>query len=96
MSNGRLEPISDDDVDFVVTTLRHMVCAIVDDEKAVRISHTISKLRINLVLEVEVAKQDMAFVMGVQGRNAEAIKTIMKCVDRKLRVDISVSFTERK
>ena len=37
------------------------------------------------VLEVSVAKSDMGLIIGKQGRNAQAIRTILNAVSAKIR-----------
>lgn len=89
-------PIATEDVEAIVEVLETMVCAIVDNEEAVEVTTVLAPSGTSLILEVRVAERDMSFVMGQQGRNAEAIKTIINAMCKKLRVAFMLNIVERK
>ena len=57
--------------------------ALVDQPEKVSVTEIES--RNTNVLELSVAKSDMGKIIGKQGRNAKAIRTILSAASRKLR-----------
>jgi predicted RNA-binding protein YlqC (UPF0109 family) len=63
--------------------IKYIVQAMVDHPEQVEVSE-VEGNRI-LVLELKVAKEDMGKIIGKQGRNAQAIRTILSAAAGKLR-----------
>ena len=63
--------------------IREIVQALVDQPELVSISEIVGDH--TNVLELKVAKSDMGKVIGKQGRNAQAIRTIMSAAAGKTR-----------
>ena len=61
--------------------IKHIVQALVDHPEQVAISEVEGKQI--TVLEVKVAKEDLGKVIGKQGRNAKAIRTILNAASAK-------------
>lgn len=61
--------------------IRHIIQALVDHPEQVAISEVEGKQI--TVLEVKVAKEDLGKVIGKQGRNAKAIRTILNAASAK-------------
>ena len=63
--------------------IKEIVKALVDQPERVVVSE-IEGDRTN-VLELSVAKSDMGMVIGKQGRNAQALRTILNAASAKIR-----------
>lgn len=63
--------------------IREIVQALVDQPEIVSVSEIVGE-KTN-VLEVKVAKSDMGKVIDKQGRNAQAIRTILSAASGKTR-----------
>ena len=61
--------------------IKHIIQALVDHPEQVAISEVEGKQI--TVLEVKVAKEDLGKVIGKQGRNAKAIRTILNAASAK-------------
>ena len=61
--------------------IKHIIQALVDYPEQVAISEVEGKQI--TVLEVKVAKEDLGKVIGKQGRNAKAIRTILNAASAK-------------
>lgn len=72
--------------------IHYIVCAIVDSPEDVSIS-VIEGGQIS-VLELTVAKDDLGKVIGKQGRNAQAIRTILNSVSAKIRKRVVLEIIE--
>lgn len=95
MTKGH-QSISQRNVDDLVDLMEMMVRGLVDIEDAVQVRPTVSASNTSMILEVTVAPRDMPFVMGKEGRNVEAIKTIMHAMCTKLGVDCHINVVEHK
>jgi uncharacterized protein len=60
-----------------------IACALVDQPDSVSVSEIIGTH--SLILELMVAKEDLGKIIGKQGRNAAAIRTIINAVSAKTR-----------
>ncbi|MFZ5569718.1 MAG: KH domain-containing protein [Thermodesulfobacteriota bacterium] len=63
--------------------IEYIVKALVDNPDQVEIS--VIEGKETLVLELKVAKEDIGKVIGKQGRNAKALRTILDAVSAKAR-----------
>ncbi len=63
--------------------VEYIVKALVDNPDQVEIS--VIEGKETLVLELKVAKEDIGKVIGKQGRNAKALRTILDAVSAKAR-----------
>ena len=63
--------------------IREIVQALVDQPENVSVSEIVGEN--TNVLEVKVAKSDMGKVIGKQGRNAQAIRTILSAASGRSR-----------
>jgi len=63
--------------------IKYIVRALVDHPEQIEISEITSKQV--TILELKVAKEDMGKVIGKQGRNARAIRTILSAASAKLK-----------
>ena len=63
--------------------IKEIVQALVDQPEIVSVSEIVGEN--TNVLEVKVAKSDMGKVIGKQGRNAQAIRTILSAASGKNR-----------
>ncbi|HEA66383.1 MAG TPA: KH domain-containing protein, partial [Desulfobacterales bacterium] len=61
----------------------YIVRALVDHPEQIEISETTGKQV--TILELKVAKADMGKIIGKQGRNARAMRTILSAVSAKLK-----------
>jgi uncharacterized protein len=66
----------------LVGVIKHVICAIVDapEEVAISVHHGEQ----TTVLYISCKKEDLGKVIGKQGRNATAVRTILTCVSTKL------------
>lgn len=72
--------------------LRAMVTGLVDDESAVTV--TASSTGGCLVLTVATSAEDAGKVIGRQGRNARALRTIVSAAAAKMRLRCEVNLTD--
>ena len=63
--------------------IKDIVQALVDQPDQVSVSEIVSEN--TTVLELKVAKSDMGKVIGKQGRNAQALRTILNAASGKTR-----------
>ena len=62
---------------------KRMIQALVDHPEQIVISEVEGKQV--TVLEIQVAKEDLGKIIGKQGRNAKAIRTILNAASAKLK-----------
>ena len=72
--------------------LKRIVQALVDHPEQVVISAIEGKQ--SLVLEIKVAKEDMGKIIGKQGRNAQAMRTILSAASGKTKKRITLEIIE--
>lgn len=72
--------------------LKFLVCALVDDEKAVEVETEEDDGAITY--RVKVASQDIGKVIGKNGKTATSIRTIMKSVTAKTHKKVFVKFED--
>jgi len=72
--------------------IKRIVQAMVDDPEQIEISE-IEGNRVS-VLELKVAKADIGKIIGKQGRNALAIRTILNAASGKLRKRVMLEILE--
>ena len=63
--------------------IQHIVCAMVDRPEDVRVSEVAGNQM--TVYELNVAKEDLGKVIGKQGQNAKAIRTILNAASARDR-----------
>jgi len=63
--------------------ISYIVRAIVDNPEQVRITEV--ETEHTVLIELRVAESDMGLVIGKQGRNAQAIRTILSAASGKTR-----------
>jgi uncharacterized protein len=63
--------------------VQKIVRALVDNPDEVRIEEISSGQ--TLIIELSVAKEDLGKVIGKQGRNADALRTIINCASVKIK-----------
>ncbi len=66
--------------------------ALVDNSDQVSVNEV--KGRQVTVLELSVAKEDLGKVIGKQGRNAQAIRTILSSASAKLKMNVVLEIIE--
>ena len=66
--------------------------ALVDNPEQVKVNEI--EAAHTTVLELSVAKEDLGKVIGKQGRNAQAIRTILNCASAKLKIRIVLEIVE--
>ena len=66
--------------------------ALVDNPEQVKVNEV--KGRSTTVLELSVAKEDLGKVIGKQGRNAQAVRTILSSAAGKLRKNVVMEIIE--
>jgi uncharacterized protein len=66
--------------------------ALVDNPEQVKVNEV--KGRSTTVLELSVAKEDLGKVIGKQGRNAQAIRTLLSSSAGKLRKNVVLEIIE--
>ncbi len=77
--------------DILETIILHLV----EKKDEVQITETTNPENDKYVsFEVSVAKEDMGRIIGRQGKNARAIRTVMKSVGAKERKKVNIEFTE--
>jgi hypothetical protein len=72
--------------------IQYIVRAIVDNPDEVSISEIEGGQ--TTVLELKVAKSDLGKVIGKQGRNAQAIRTILSAVSAKIKKRVVLEIIE--
>ena len=72
--------------------IEYIARAIVDDPDAVSVSEIEGGQ--TTVLELKVAKSDLGKVIGKQGRNAQAIRTILSAVSAKIKKRVVLEIIE--
>jgi predicted RNA-binding protein YlqC (UPF0109 family) len=72
--------------------IQHIVRAIVDNPDDVSVS--VIEGGQTTVLELKVAKSDLGKVIGKQGRNAQAIRTILGAVSAKIKKRVVLEIIE--
>ena len=77
--------------DILETIVKHLV----ENQDAVKITEVTKPENENLIeFKVNVAKEDMGKIIGKQGKNARAIRTVMKAVAAKERKKVDIEFAE--
>lgn len=77
--------------DILETIVKHLV----ENQDAVKITEVTKPENENLIeFKVNVAKEDMGKIIGKQGKNARAIRTVMKSVATKERKKVDIEFAE--
>lgn len=77
--------------DILETIVKHLV----ENQDAVKITEVTKPENENLIeFKVNVAKEDMGKIIGKQGKNARAIRTVMKSVTAKERKKVDIEFAE--
>ena len=77
--------------DILETIVKHLV----ENQDAVKITEVTKPENENLIeFKVNVAKEDMGKIIGKQGKNARAIRTVMKSVASKERKKVDIEFAE--
>ena len=77
--------------DILETIVKHLV----ENQDAVKITETTdSENEKTVKFTVNVAKEDMGKIIGKQGKNARAIRTVMKSVAAKERKKVDIEFDE--
>jgi predicted RNA-binding protein YlqC (UPF0109 family) len=66
--------------------------AMVDNDDAVSVTEIIGNQ--TTVLELKVAKDDLGKVIGKQGRNAQAMRTILSAVSAKIKKRVVLEIVE--
>jgi predicted RNA-binding protein YlqC (UPF0109 family) len=84
----------DDDVAGATATdvLEYLVRALVDDPDAVEVD--VSDGRRGMSMSVSVASGDMGRVIGRRGRNANAIRTLVRAAAVQDGVEVDVDFVD--
>lgn len=72
--------------------IQYIVRAIVDNPEEVSVSEIEGGQ--TTVLELKVAKSDLGKVIGKQGRNAQAIRTILSAVSAKIKKRVVLEIIE--
>jgi predicted RNA-binding protein YlqC (UPF0109 family) len=72
--------------------IHHIAQAMVDNPGEVSVSEI--KGNQTTVLELKVAKTDLGKVIGKQGRNAQAIRTILSAVSAKIKKRVVLEIIE--
>jgi predicted RNA-binding protein YlqC (UPF0109 family) len=72
--------------------IQYIVRAIVDNPDEVSVSEIEGGQ--TTVLELKVAKSDLGKVIGKQGRNAQAIRTILSAVSAKIKKRVVLEIIE--
>ena len=77
--------------DILETIVKHLV----ENQDAVKITEATDSENEKIVkFKVTVAKEDMGRIIGKQGKNARAIRTVMKSVAAKERKKVDIEFDE--
>jgi uncharacterized protein len=78
---------------MILKELVHNIAkAMVDNDDAVLVTEIIGNQ--TTVLELKVAKDDLGKVIGKQGRNAQAIRTILGAVSAKIKKRVVLEIVE--
>lgn len=72
--------------------LESIILNMVDNKESVSIEENIDGE--NIVYKVKVSREDMGRVIGRQGRNAKAIRTLMKSLGAKEKKRITIEFID--
>lgn len=72
--------------------LETMIKTIVDDKENVSINQ-VEKEKLT-IFEVKVSKEDMGKVIGKDGKNAKAIRTILRAIGNKEQKRVTVEFID--
>jgi predicted RNA-binding protein YlqC (UPF0109 family) len=75
---------NNEDRSVLLTLVKSMVCALVDNESEVDVKEIAGKH--NVVWEVTVADDDMALAIGKDGAHVKAMRTILTAACRKMGV----------
>lgn len=77
--------------DILETIVKHLV----ENQDAVKITEATDFENEKIVkFTVNVAKEDMGKIIGKQGKNERAIRTVMKSVAAKERKKVDIEFAE--
>jgi uncharacterized protein len=76
------------DVEF----LEHIVKAIVDSPDKVKIERKVDERGVLLILDLD--PKDMGYVIGRQGQNARAIRTLLRLVGAKNNAHVNLKINE--
>lgn len=78
---------------MILKELIHNIAkAMVDNDDAVSVTEIIGNQ--TTVLELKVAKDDLGKVIGKQGRNAQAMRTILGAVSAKIKKRVVLEIVE--
>lgn len=72
--------------------LKTIIESLVDNKEQVQIARTDDEK--GILLKVKVADEDMGKVIGKQGKNAKAIRTVMKAITSKEHKKVGIIFEE--
>ena len=72
--------------------VHHMAQALVDNPEEVNVSEIEGNQ--TTVLELKVGKSDLGKIIGKQGRNAQAMRTILGAVSAKIRKRVVLEIVE--
>ena len=72
--------------------LKTIIGSLVDNKEQVQITRTDDEK--GVLLKVKVADEDMGKVIGKQGKNAKAIRTVMKAITAKEHKKVGIIFEE--
>jgi uncharacterized protein len=86
------EDFDDDEAAVSEDVLEYVVRALVDDPDAVEVE--VEDGRRGLSMRVSVAPGDMGRVIGRRGRNANAIRTLVRAAAVKDGVEVDVDFVD--
>lgn len=89
---ARAEGIESELSDRIADLVEYLVVGIVDDPDAVSLE--IVDGRDSSVIEVSVAEDDVAKVIGRRGRTIKAIRTLARAMASKLQTSIEVEIAE--
>jgi len=76
--------------EFFITLVQNMV----DDSNNVSVSETLADGGGVVVYTVKVAANDIGKLIGKQGRNAQAIRTVMECISAKHRKRVIIDIVD--
>jgi len=72
--------------------LEHIVSMIVEDETKVKITSKTDDM--GVLMTLEVAKEDMAKIIGKDGSTARALRTVLRCVGMAQGARVSLKINE--
>ena len=72
--------------------IKHIVQELVDSPEQVSVREITGEQTI--ILELKVAKEDIGKVIGKQGRNAQALRTILNAASRKEKKRITLEILD--